>query len=78
MLWFSRPRNNERNILGFIVDKGKIIFEDAFGLADVENDVAATPETKYRSASISKWLTATATMILVEQGKLNLDEPIQE
>ena len=58
--------------------EGKTMFEGAFGFADLENDVAATSETKYRSASISKWFTATATMWLVEQGKLNLDEPIQE
>lgn len=58
--------------------KGEIIFDDAFGLADVENDVSASPETKYRSASISKWWTATAAMILVDQGELDLDKPIQE
>lgn len=57
--------------------KGKIIFEGAYGLADLENDVAATPATRYRTASISKWMTATAAMKLVEQGKLVLDESIQ-
>lgn len=57
---------------------GEVVFNGAFGLADVENDVPATPETKYRSASISKWLTATAAMMLSEQGHLDLDEPIQK
>jgi serine beta-lactamase-like protein LACTB len=57
--------------------KGKIIFEGAYGLSDVENDVAATPRARYRTASISKWMTATAAMKLVEQGKLVLDESIQ-
>jgi CubicO group peptidase (beta-lactamase class C family) len=56
---------------------GEIIFEGAFGLADVENDVPASPETRYRSASISKWLTATAAMRLAEQGHLDLDVSIQ-
>jgi serine beta-lactamase-like protein LACTB len=58
--------------------KGEIIYEGAFGLADLEQDVAASVETKYRSASISKWLTATAAMKLAEQGKLDLDKSIQE
>lgn len=60
-----------------IAHEGRVIFEAAFGLADLENDVAATPTTKYRTASVSKWLTATAVMQLVEQKELNLDTPIQ-
>lgn len=60
-----------------VAHNGEIIFEGAYGLADVENDVAATPDTRYRTASISKWMTATAAMRLVEQGKLDLDKPVQ-
>ncbi|MGI9265545.1 MAG: serine hydrolase domain-containing protein, partial [Gammaproteobacteria bacterium] len=56
----------------------KVIFEGAFGFADVENSVLATPATKYRSASISKWLTSTAAMRLAEQGRLELDESIHQ
>lgn len=56
---------------------GKIVFEGAWGLADVENNVPATTETMYRTASISKWMTAAAAMALVEKGKLDLDQPIQ-
>ena len=58
--------------------KGEVIYEGAIGHADLEQDVAASVETRYRSASISKWLTATAAMKLVEQGHLDLDESIQE
>jgi len=61
-----------------IGQNGKMLFEGAFGLADVENRVPATSETRYRSSSISKWLTATAAMVLVEQGRLDLDESIQK
>ena len=56
---------------------GKVVFEGAYGRADVENDVAATTHTRYRTASISKWMTATAAMRLAENGKLDLDAPIQ-
>ncbi|MEO2052558.1 MAG: serine hydrolase domain-containing protein [Allomuricauda sp.] len=54
-----------------------IIFEKAFGMADLENNVPATIESKYRSASVTKWWTATAAMILANQGMLDLDAPIQ-
>lgn len=55
-----------------------IIFEQAFGLADIENKVPASSKTKYRIASISKWLTASAAMALVDAGELDLDLPIQQ
>ena len=55
----------------------KLIFNEAYGLADVENNVEATPDTKYRIGSVSKWITATSVMALVDQGKIDLDLPIQ-
>ena len=58
--------------------KDSILFENAYGLADIENNVKATIKTKYRTASVSKLWTATLTMMLVNQGKLNLDTPIQK
>lgn len=48
-----------------------------FGLADVENGVPAAPATVYRLASLSKPITATAVLQLVEKGLLDLDAPIQ-
>jgi len=58
--------------------KDKIIFSNAYGLADIENNVLATPQTKYRIASISKWFTSSAAMSLVESGALELNAPIQK
>lgn len=55
-----------------IVADGKLAWSKAYGLADVENSVAATDDTLYRSASIGKTMTATAAMQLVEAGKLDL------
>lgn len=55
----------------------KVFWSAGFGKADLENDVPATAETRYRTASITKWMTATAAMHLVEQGKLSLDAPVQ-
>ncbi|MEL6339446.1 MAG: serine hydrolase domain-containing protein [Myxococcota bacterium] len=53
------------------------VIEAAVGYADLENRVPAAPSTRYRSASISKWFTATATMKLASQGKLDLDATVQ-
>ncbi len=57
---------------------GQIQYQQAFGKADLENDVAATPETLFRTASIAKPMTAVAAMRLVEDNKLDLDAPVQK
>ena len=56
----------------------RIIWSEGLGYADIENNVRATPDTRYRTASIGKSMTATAAMQLWEQGKLDLDAPIQK
>lgn len=57
---------------------GEVIWSKGYGFADLENSVPAGTDTAYRSASIGKTITATAAMKLVEEGKLDLDRPIQE
>jgi CubicO group peptidase (beta-lactamase class C family) len=54
------------------------IWSAGFGKADLEQDVPVTPESLFRTASVAKWLTATAAMRLVESGRLELDAPIQK
>ena len=56
---------------------GRIVYSRAFGTADLENAVAATPETLIRTASVAKPITAVAAMTLVESGKLDLDVPVE-
>jgi CubicO group peptidase (beta-lactamase class C family) len=60
-----------------VMEKGKIVYAKAFGSSDLENGVAATSETRFRTASIAKTLTATAVLQLYERGALDLDAPIQ-
>ena len=70
-----------RGIPGFSVTvarDGKIIYSEGFGYADLEEKAAAWPTTKFRIGSISKPLTAVALVKLAEQGKLDLDAPIQK
>lgn len=54
-----------------------IIYSNSFGFSDLENNVKANVYSKYRTASISKWFTATLAMKLAVEKKLNLDTPIQ-
>lgn len=61
-----------------VAKNGEIVWEEAFGWSDVENQVRATPNTMYRLGSISKTITATGLMLLVEEGKVDLDEPAIE
>src|SRR5262245_16427588 len=59
-----------------IVSKGKTVRAEGFGLANVELHVPAKAETIYQSGSVGKQFTATAVMMLVEEGKVGLDDPL--
>ncbi|HSF24616.1 MAG TPA: serine hydrolase domain-containing protein [Blastocatellia bacterium] len=59
-----------------VVRDGKVIRAQGYGLANVELNVAATPETVYRIGSISKPLIATGIMLLVQDGKVGLDDKV--
>ena len=61
-----------------VAENGKIVWEESFGWADREKRIKATPHTMYSLASISKPLTATGLMILVEKGWVDLNEPINK
>lgn len=56
-----------------VLSQGELLFAQGYGLANVEHAVAATKHTSYELASVIKPFTATAIMILVEEGKLVLE-----
>lgn len=60
-----------------VVENGQYEWASGFGLADVESNVPVDEHTLFRLASISKPLTATGALQLWEQGKLDLDAPVQ-
>ncbi len=55
---------------------GKIIKATGYGLANVELNVSVKPESIFQTGSVGKQFTATAVMMLVEEGKLGLDDKI--
>jgi CubicO group peptidase (beta-lactamase class C family) len=71
----------ERNVPSVslaVVRDGEIVWEEAFGLADIENKIKATSGTVYPIASATKPFTATALMVLVERGLADLDRPAND
>ena len=58
-----------------IVKEQSVLWAKGFGFADLENRIPATPDTLYHIASLTKTFASTLAMQLVEQGKLDLDEP---
>src|ERR1700678_992814 len=61
-----------------VVENGAEEWSAGFGSADLESAVPATAHTLYRLGSISKSITATAALLLWQQGKLDLDAPLQK
>jgi CubicO group peptidase (beta-lactamase class C family) len=59
-----------------VAHNGTIVKAKGFGLSNVELQVPVKPETVFQSGSVGKQFTATAVMMLVEEGKVRLDEPI--
>jgi CubicO group peptidase (beta-lactamase class C family) len=63
-----------------VVQRGKLVYTHAYGSARIATAsspaVPATPEMRYSIGSISKQFTATAILLLQEQGKLSLDDPV--
>ena len=59
-----------------VLREGKIEILKSYGLANVEHQIPVKPETVFQSGSIGKQFTAAAVMILVEEGKIALDDKI--
>jgi CubicO group peptidase (beta-lactamase class C family) len=57
---------------------GELVFEKAFGLADLEFNVPNTPQTIFESGSVAKQFTAAAIVLLQQDGKLSLDDPVRK
>lgn len=57
---------------------GQVIKAQGYGLSNVELNVPVKPETIFQSGSVGKQFTATAVMMVVEEGKIGLDDPISK
>jgi CubicO group peptidase (beta-lactamase class C family) len=59
-----------------VLRNGKIAILKSYGLANVEHQVPVKPETVFQSGSIAKQFTAAAVMVLVQDGRISLDDKI--
>jgi CubicO group peptidase (beta-lactamase class C family) len=78
---FVKAEMQKRKIPGLsivVLKNGEIIKTKGYGLANVEHQIAAKPETIYQSGSVGKQFTATLAMMLVEEGKIALDDKISK
>src|SRR5437764_946272 len=57
--------------------EGRLVWSEAFGYADIERRVPVVATTMFRIGSVSKPLTADAVALLVQEGKLDFDAPVQ-
>ncbi|MGI9140319.1 MAG: serine hydrolase domain-containing protein [Gemmatimonadaceae bacterium] len=64
-------------VVGVVSDQ-QLIWTQGFGFADIDNNVPMTPEVKFRMASHSKLFAAAAIMQLREEGKLRLDDRVDQ
>ena len=61
-----------------VVRNGMPVVRRSYGMADLEAGVAATPATNYRLASVTKQFTATAILLLAQDGRLHLDDKLRD
>jgi CubicO group peptidase (beta-lactamase class C family) len=61
-----------------VAEGGEIVLEEAFGWANQESEIKATPHTVYPTASLSKSLTATGIMVLAERQEIQADDPVED
>jgi CubicO group peptidase (beta-lactamase class C family) len=61
-----------------VAEKGKVIYQKGFGMANMEWSIPNQPDTKFRIGSVTKQFTATLILQLVEQGKVKLDGKLSD
>jgi CubicO group peptidase (beta-lactamase class C family) len=60
-----------------VLRNGKAVVRRSYGFADLERRVAATPQTNYRLASVTKQFTAASVLLLAQQGKLSISDRLE-
>jgi CubicO group peptidase (beta-lactamase class C family) len=61
-----------------VVRNGSPVVIRSWGLSDLEQKIPATPATNYRLASVTKQFTAAAVLLLIEDGKVSLEDPVRK
>ena len=79
--WLINKEIHGANIQGLsiaLVDDQRVVWAEGFGFADAANGIAADPATVYPVGSITKLFTTLGALQLVEQDRLDIDQPIEQ
>jgi len=71
-------RKDVPGVVALVTDRRRVLYQGAFGVADVSTGRALTADALFRIASMTKAITSTAAMQLVEQGRFGLDDPVEK
>ena len=61
-----------------VAREGKVIFNQSYGMANLEWNVPNSPTTRFNIASMTKQLTAAAILVLEDRGKLKIDDLVKK
>ena len=61
-----------------VAQRGVVVLKSGYGMADLERSVPITADTVFESGSVAKQFTATALLLLAQQGKISLDDPLRK
>jgi len=71
-------RKDVPGVVALVTDRRRVLYQGAFGVADVSTGRALAADALFRIASMTKPITSTAAMQLVEQGRFALDDPVEK
>ena len=71
-------RKDVPGVVALITDRQRVLYQSAFGVADVATGRPLTSDALFRIASMTKAVTSLALMQLIEQGRLGLDDPAEK
>ena len=71
-------KGNYPGFVTLIYQNGEVIFSDTRGYADIEDQIPLNEDSLFRIYSMTKPITGAALMVLVEQGKVSLSDPVEK
>jgi methyl acetate hydrolase len=71
-------RKDVPGVVALITDRRRVLYQGAFGVADVSTGRVLTADAVFRIASMTKPITSLAAMQLIEQGRFGLDDPVEK
>jgi CubicO group peptidase (beta-lactamase class C family) len=78
-VWYEYMKENKiTGGVSLVFQKGEMVFHKAYGYSDIENQIPFELNDIFRIASMTKPITAVAAMMLHEEGKFELDDPVSK